>query len=128
MPVGVMWVNQKPTAESKEIVKRIYDEVPSAQIHQAEGEVALLILMSSSNLLTGPDNATVSTNSSSANMWFRSVTPLSRHTTLSLVGRISLHVHMTDDLRGLDGWILGRWRPGVPVDEESPARGGGPSR
>ena len=41
MPVGVMLVNQQPTAESKEIVKRIYDEVPSAQIHQAEGEVAL---------------------------------------------------------------------------------------
>jgi len=44
MPVVVMWVNQQPTAESKEIVKRIYDEVPSAQIQQAEGEVALLIL------------------------------------------------------------------------------------
>ena len=44
MPVVVMWVNQQPTAESKEIVKRIYDEVPSVQMHQAEGEVALLIL------------------------------------------------------------------------------------
>ena len=44
MPVGVMWVNQEPTAKSKELVKRIYEEVPSVQIHRAEGEVALLIL------------------------------------------------------------------------------------
>jgi len=39
-----MWVNQEPTAQSKELVKRIYEEVPSVQIHRAEGEVALLIL------------------------------------------------------------------------------------
>jgi hypothetical protein len=32
------------TAKSKELVKRMYDKVPSVQIHQAEGEVALLIL------------------------------------------------------------------------------------
>jgi hypothetical protein len=44
MPVGVMWVNQEPTAQSKELVKRIYEEVPSVQVHRAEGEVALLIL------------------------------------------------------------------------------------
>jgi len=44
MPVGVMWVNQEPTAKSKELVKRIYEEVPSVQIHRAEGEVTLLIL------------------------------------------------------------------------------------
>jgi hypothetical protein len=44
MPVGVMWVNQEPTAKSKELVKRVYDEIPSVQIHQAEGEVAFFIL------------------------------------------------------------------------------------
>ena len=32
MPIGVMWINRKPTVESQGIVKRIYEEVPSVQI------------------------------------------------------------------------------------------------
>ena len=44
MPIGVMWINRQPTSESQEIVKRNCNEVPSVQMHQAEGEVALLIL------------------------------------------------------------------------------------
>jgi len=44
MPIGVMWINRKPTAESQGIVKRIYEEVPSVQIYKAKGEVAILVL------------------------------------------------------------------------------------
>ncbi len=44
MPIGVMWINRQPTAESQEIVKRICDEVPSVQMYKAEGEVAILAL------------------------------------------------------------------------------------
>jgi hypothetical protein len=36
MPIGVMWINRKPTVESQGIVKRIYEEIPSVQIHKAE--------------------------------------------------------------------------------------------
>jgi hypothetical protein len=44
MPIGVMWINRLSTAESKEIVKRICEGVPSVQVHQVEGEVAILVL------------------------------------------------------------------------------------
>jgi len=44
MPIGVMWINRQPTAESQEIVKRICDEVPSVQMYKTEGEVAILVL------------------------------------------------------------------------------------
>jgi hypothetical protein len=45
MPIGVMWINRRPTAESKEIVKRICDEVPSVQMHQVKGEVSTNVEM-----------------------------------------------------------------------------------
>jgi hypothetical protein len=44
MPVGVMWINQEPTENAGVLVERIQKEVPSVEIQQAEGEVALLIL------------------------------------------------------------------------------------
>jgi hypothetical protein len=44
MPVGVLWINQDPTETTDELTKRIHEEVPSAEVQRAEGEVALFIL------------------------------------------------------------------------------------
>jgi hypothetical protein len=44
MPVGILRINQGPTETTDELIKRIQEEVPSAEVQRAEDEVALLIL------------------------------------------------------------------------------------
>jgi hypothetical protein len=44
MPVGILWINQGPPETTEELITKIHREVPLAEIHRAEGEVALLIL------------------------------------------------------------------------------------
>jgi hypothetical protein len=44
LPVGVLWISQGPLENTVELITKIQEEIPSAEIQRTEGEVALLLL------------------------------------------------------------------------------------
>ena len=42
MPVGIMWINQDPTATEEAMEKKVREAVPSVSIQWSQAEVVLL--------------------------------------------------------------------------------------